>query len=104
RIDLAPGFLITREQVLARTKTADRLVDLAKPPGVDADPAQVLHRIAEMRALPVHHRADAVGPDDEVAVAEIAMHQRHLVRRPGIAVAQPAQRQLEHRTRPAKTA
>jgi hypothetical protein len=57
-----------------------------------------------MRELPVQHGADAVGPDDEVAVAEIAMHQRHLFRRPGIALAQPAQRQFEHRPRPVETA
>ncbi len=32
------------------------------------------------------------------------MHQRHLLGRPGIVVAQPAQRQLEHRPRPVKAA
>ena len=36
-----------------------------------------------MRELPVQHRAHAVGADDEVAVAEIAMHQRHLLDGPG---------------------
>src|SRR5207248_9786278 len=77
---------------------------LAKTPGVDADPPQILHGIAEMGELPVQHRADAVGADDEVAVAEIAVHQRHLLRRTGIAVTQPAQRQFEYRTRPAKAA
>src|SRR5256885_12085683 len=77
---LAAGFLIAREQFLARSKTADRLVDLTKTPGVDADPAQILHRVAEMREFPVQHGAHAVGTDDEVAVAEIAMHQRYLFR------------------------
>src|SRR5438132_12351715 len=70
RIDLAAGFLIAREQFLAGAETADRLVDLAEAPGVDADPAEILHRIAEMRELPVQHRADAIGADDEVAVTE----------------------------------
>ena len=49
-----------------------------------------------MRELPVQHRADAVRSDDQVAVAEIAMHQRHFRGRTGIVVAQPAQRQLEY--------
>src|ERR1700710_373731 len=64
-VDLATGFRIAGEQILARTEAADRLVDFAEPPGVDADPAQVLHRIADMRELPVQYRADAVGADDE---------------------------------------
>src|SRR3954464_6356263 len=70
RVGLAAGGFIAGEQILARTKTADRLVNLAEPPGVDADPAQILYRVAEMRELPVQHGADAVGADDEVAVAE----------------------------------
>src|ERR1700759_1653559 len=74
RINGPARFLIAGEQFLARTKTANRLVDLAKAPGVDADPAEILHRIAEMRELPVQHRTHPVGPDDEIAMAEIAMH------------------------------
>src|SRR5258705_6015635 len=104
RIDAAPGGLIAGKQFLARTKAADRSVDLAKAPGVDADPAEILHGIAEMRQFPVQHRAHAVGPDDEVAVAEIAMHQRHLIRRPGIMVAPPAQRPFDYWARPIKAA
>src|SRR5690349_15168639 len=83
-IDLVPGFLIPGEQLFSRAKAADRLVDLAEAPGVDADPAEIFHRIADMRELPVQHRAHAVRADDEVAVAEIAMYQRHLLRRAGI--------------------
>src|ERR1700756_5051272 len=75
RLDLAARFLVSSEQFFARTKAADRLVDLAKAPGGDADPSQILHRIAAMRELPIQDRADAVGPDHEVAVAEVAMHQ-----------------------------
>src|SRR6266566_4243627 len=82
-IDAAARRLIAGEQLLARAKAADRLVDLAKTPGADADPAQILHGIAGMRELPVQHGADAVGADDEIAMAEITMHQRHLLRRPG---------------------
>ena len=78
-IDAAARRLVSGEQFLARAKAADRLVDLAEAPGIDADPAEILHGIAEMRELPVQHRAHAVGADDEIAVAEIAMHQRHLL-------------------------
>src|SRR5579871_3741776 len=93
RIDVAACRLVAREQFLARAESADRLVDLAEAPGVDADPAEILHGIAEMGKLPVEHRAYAVRADDEIAMAEIAVHQRHLRRRARIMVAQPAQRQ-----------
>src|SRR2546430_9416711 len=104
RIDATAGCLISREQLFARTKTANRLVDLAKAPGIDADPPQIFHGVAEMRELPVQHGAHAVAADDEIAVAEIAMHERDLARGPGGVLAQPAQRQLEHRSRPVKAA
>src|ERR1700757_4501601 len=63
RIDLAPGGLIAREQLLARTEAADRLVDLAEAPGVDADPSQIFHGVANMGEFPVEHGAHAVGAD-----------------------------------------
>src|SRR5947207_15599364 len=95
-----PADSYPANKFLARTKATDRLVDLAKTPRIDADPAEILHGIACMRQLPVQHRPHAVRPDDEIAVAEIAMHQRHLARRTGIALPQPTQRRLEHRPRP----
>src|ERR1700710_1757118 len=73
-VDAAASRFIAGEQLLACAESADRIVELAKTPGVDADPAQILHRIAEVRELPVQHRTDAVGAYDEVAVAEIAMY------------------------------
>src|SRR5215831_10109322 len=100
RISLAACLLIPREQILARAETADRLVDLAEAPGIDADPAEILHGVAEMREFPVQHRAYAIRTDDQISVAEIAMHQRDLCRRTWIVVVQPAQRQFEHRPRP----
>src|SRR4051794_12710036 len=103
-IDLPPSRLIAGEQLLTRAKAADRLVDLAKAPGVDADPAEILHGIAEMSELPIEHGTDPVGADDEIAVAEIAMHQRRLGGRTRIVVAQPAQRQFEHRLWPVQAA
>src|SRR5580692_8226181 len=75
-IDAAAHRLVSGKQVFARPEAADRLVDLAKAPGVDADPAEILHGVAKMRKLPVQHRAQTLGADDEIAVAEIAMHQR----------------------------
>jgi hypothetical protein len=57
-----------------------------------------------MRQFPVQHRTHAIGTDDEIAVAKIAVHQRHFARWTGIALAQPAQRQLEHRARPVEGA
>ena len=54
-IDLAARRLVAREQVFARAETADRLVDLAEAPGVDADPAEILHR--DRRDAPVPSRA-----------------------------------------------
>src|ERR1700761_7031523 len=75
-VDFPAGLFVACEQLLARTKTADRLVDLAEAPRVDADPSQILHGIAEMRELPVQYRAHAVGADDKIAVAKVAMHQR----------------------------
>src|SRR5712675_2596748 len=89
-IDAATSLLVASEQFLARTKTADRLVDLAETPRVDADPPQILHGVAEMRELPVQHRAHAVGADDEIAMAKIAVHQRHVRRWAGIVIPQPA--------------
>ena len=50
------------------------------------------------------HRAQPLGADDEIAVAEIAVHQRHLRRGTGVAVTQPAQRQFEYRPGPIKAA
>ena len=100
----AAGRLISGKQLFARAKAADRLVDLAKAPGIDADPPQILHGIAGMRELPVQHRTHAIGADDKIAVAKIAVHQRYLLGGTGVAVAQPAQHQFEHWPRPVKAA
>src|SRR5215212_2684851 len=70
-IDAAAGRLVSGKQLLARSETADRLVDLSKTPRVDAYPAKILHGIAEVRELPIQHGAHSVRADDEVAVAEI---------------------------------
>src|ERR1700722_10077828 len=77
-IDAVASLFISGKQFLARSETADWFIDLAEAPGIDADPAQVLHRIAGMCEFPVQHGAQPVGTDDEIAVAEITMHQRNL--------------------------
>ena len=71
----AAGRLVAGPQVLALAEAADRLVDHAEAPGGGADPAQVLHRIADVGDLPVEHGAHAVRADDQVAVAKVAVHQ-----------------------------
>src|SRR5690349_1539334 len=73
-IDAAAGRLIACEQFLARAEAADRLIDFAEAPGMDADPAEILHGIAEVGELPIQNRAQPVGADNEIAVAEVAMH------------------------------
>ena len=62
-----------------------------------------LDRIAEVRELPVEDRTDALGPDDEVAVAEVAVHEaRPVGGHRGRVLGEPAQRQLEDRVRRAE--
>ena len=48
-----------------------------------------------MRELPVEDRADAVGADDEVAVAEVAVHERGLAGGGGHVLGEPTQPELE---------
>ena len=57
-----------------------------------------------MRELPIQHRTHAIRTNDQVAVAEIAMHQGHFPRRSGIVLLEPAQRQFEYRAGPVKAA
>src|SRR5437763_9820574 len=99
-----PADSYPANKFLARTKAADRLVDLAKPPRIDADPAEILHGIAGMRELPIQYRTHAIRADDQIAVAEIAMYQRRLLRRSGIVTLEPAQREFEYGAGPVKAA
>src|ERR1700704_5834477 len=84
RIDAAAGRLVAGKQLLARSQPADGFINSAEAPGIDADPAEVFHGIAEVCELPVQYRAHAVGADDEIAMAKIDMHQRPLLRRTGV--------------------
>src|SRR5437764_285269 len=71
----AGGPFVGREQVLALAKAADGPVD-AEAPRLDAEPTQVLHRVADVSQLPIEDSAQTVGPDDQIAVAEVAVHDR----------------------------
>ena len=61
------------EQVLVLTEPTHRL-RRAEPPRPYAQPAEVLQRVADVRDLPVEHGPQAVRTDDEVAEAEVAVH------------------------------
>src|SRR5690606_7099327 len=81
----------------ALPEPAHRLVDAAEPPGIHADPAEVLHGVANMSQFPIEHRPQTVLVHQEVAVPEIAVHQRGA--RWGIrqVLSQPPDGQLEDR-------
>src|SRR5205823_2219796 len=68
-------LLVGAEEVSVVAESSDRSLD-AEAPRLDAQPAEILHRVAEMGELPVEDGADAVGADDEVAVAEITVDDR----------------------------
>src|SRR5262245_13984369 len=66
---------IGRPELLAAAEAAGRLVDDAEPPTLHAEPAEILDRIAEMRAFPVEDGGDAGLVGEVVAGAIIAMDQ-----------------------------
>src|SRR4051794_3607610 len=103
-IEATSGVFISGEQFFPRPKSADWLIDLAEAPRIDAYPAEILHGIADVGEFPIQHRSHPVRTDDEIAMAKVAVHQCRLRGRARIALAEPAQRQLEHRTWPFKAA
>ena len=97
--DLARGGLVRPDQLVDRPEPADPRLG-PEPPGPHAQPAQVLERVAAVGQLPVEHRPQPVGSDDEVPVAEVAVDDR--VPRAdgrGPVARQPAEAQLEGRVR-----
>ena len=57
-VDRAPARGLVRvEQLGDVAEAADELVDHAEPPRLHAQPSEILDRIAEVRELPVEHRA-----------------------------------------------
>ena len=71
-----PALLVGGPQLLAAAEAAGRLVDRAEAPALDAHPAEILDRIAEMGALPVEDRGHAALVGEIVAGAEVAVHQQ----------------------------
>src|SRR3954468_12390113 len=69
----ATDALVAAEEVLVAPEAAHG-PGAAEAPRADAQVAQVLHRRAAVDELPVQDGADPVRTDDEVAVAEVAVH------------------------------
>ena len=59
-----------------------RPIVVAEAPGTDAEPADVLGRIAQVGELPVDHRREPGLVDDEVAEPEVAVHEPRPPRAP----------------------
>src|SRR4029079_824466 len=74
---------------------ADELVVDAEAPRLHAQPPEVFDRVAEMREFPVEHRNDAVGTDDEVAEAVVAVPELRRAARRGRVRLEPSQPELE---------
>jgi hypothetical protein len=74
RRDAAPGR-VARHQVGAGAEPADGACR-AEPPGLGAQPAQVLPRITVVSEFPVEHPVQPVRADHQVAGPEITVHQR----------------------------
>jgi hypothetical protein len=92
----AADRLVAGEQLLARAEAAGRLVHLAETPRRDANPAEFLHRIAQVYGFPVEHADQALRADHDVAGAHVAVHDGQPGRRRRQVVAQPAERPLDH--------
>jgi len=90
----APGPVGT-QQIVDVAESADELAGDAETPRLHAQPAEILDGIAEMGELPIEHRAYAFRPDDEVAVAEVAVDELGMCRGGRQPCGQRAQSQLE---------
>ena len=71
----AAGALVGREQLVDRADAAD-LVRRAEAPCLHAQPGQVLHGVTDVHQLPVDDGGEAFAVDDDVAHAQVAVHQR----------------------------
>src|SRR5260370_28687819 len=92
---VAAVLLVGGEKSFAGDESADRLLT-AEPPGLDADPSEVLHRIAALPDFPIENASDALLADDKIAGAEVSVH--YSVARLGWRLlGGPTQTQLERR-------
>ena len=69
---LAACGLVGAQQVVERAEAA-HLAGATEAPGRRAQPADVLGRVAGVGQLPVEHAAQALGPDEQVPAAEVAV-------------------------------
>jgi hypothetical protein len=83
-------------QRLALAETANRILPQAEAPGINAQPAEILRPLPQMRQFPIEHCRKAGRIDDEIAAAEIAMD-NGAGRCRAAALGEPGQRQVEHR-------
>src|SRR4029453_18415085 len=90
---VAAGALVGGEETLAVAQAARRGCG-TEAPRADAEPADVLHRVADVGELPVDYGAQPVGTDDDVADAVVAVHDR-APGRARDAGAEPAEREFE---------
>ena len=91
----ASGFIGGIKRI-ALAKTADWFPPFAKPPGVDADPAEILVAIPQMGEFPVQNRGQPGRANQEITTAEITVHDmlRRGARHP---LCQPGEGEVEHR-------
>src|SRR5438552_16092830 len=90
----ASGAFVRRKEAGAVGESAGGHCIGAEPPRAHAEPAEVLHRVADVHHLPVDHGAQALGAEDDVAHPVVAVHQRPALRRRQPS-REPAERELE---------
>ncbi len=71
----AAGAFVGREQLVDRADAAD-LVRRTEAPCLHAQPGQVLHGVTDVHQLPVDDGGEPFPVDDDVAHAQVAVHQR----------------------------
>ena len=99
-IDRAPARRLVGVEQLARTSPTPATGSArAEPPRLDAQPAEILHRIAEVHELPVEHRPQALDVRRSRCRAGSRRARRTAADGGGRLAVEPAQRQLERRVR-----
>ena len=86
---------VALEEIVERAEAAHRPRS-AEAPGRGAEPADVLGRLAGVGQLPIQHRPQPVGTDQEVAGAEVAVHRHPPAGRQPVGL-EPAHAELERR-------
>src|ERR1700722_14246279 len=84
----AARIFVSAKKIFASAEPSDRFLIVAETPGTHAHPAEVLHRIAEMRQLPIEDRSHAFRTENDIADSVVAVYQR-LPRSPRDALQEP---------------